>query len=223
MNPLRLCVLISGSGTNLQALIDARDSGQLNIEIVHVISNVADAAGLDRACKAGIPTSVLEQGHFADRQAFDQALALLMATHAPDLFVFAGFMRIVGKAVIALHRGRMINLHPSLLPLYPGLNTYQRALDAGDEQHGASMHFLTEQLDGGPLITQVRIPIKPADSVKTLAQRLAPREHHLITATVELFCTRRVEFRTDHVSVDDLPLKKPLTLELDNKLNLNKE
>ena len=131
---LKVTVLVSGSGSNLQALIDARQTGRLDIEISHVISNVATARGLQRAEQAGIPTSVLEHGAFADRDAFDRSLALLVAAGSPDLVVLAGFMRIIGPAVLAPFRGRMINLHPSLLPLYRGTNTYQRALDAGDSR-----------------------------------------------------------------------------------------
>jgi phosphoribosylglycinamide formyltransferase-1 len=156
---LKVTVLVSGSGSNLQALIDARQSGRLDIEIGHVISNVATARGLQRAEQAGIPTSVLEHGAFADRDAFDRSLALLVATGSPDLVVLAGFMRIIGPAVLAPFHGRMINLHPSLLPLYRGTNTYQRALDEGDSRHGASIHFVTEELDGGPVISQVVIPV----------------------------------------------------------------
>ena len=219
MKALRICVLISGSGTNLQALIDARDSGRLDIEIVQVISNVAGATGLNRARAAGIPCSVLEHGEFDTRGAFDQALAVLMATHEPDLFVFAGFMRIVGEAVIASHKGRMINLHPSLLPLYPGLNTYARALEAGDRQHGASVHFLTSQLDGGPVIAQVRIPILESDDEHALGQRLAPEEHRLIVAVVELFCRQRVEFHDDQAVVDGSLRGEPMLLAQDNTLN----
>lgn len=211
-------MLISGSGTNLQALIDARDRGELNIEIVQVISNVANATGLDRARKAGIACSILEHRNYGNRRDFDQALATLMAAGSPDLFVFAGFMRIVGEAVIANHLGRMINLHPSLLPLYPGLNTYQRALDAGDRLHGASMHFITDQLDGGPVIAQVRIPVMENDDTDTLCHRLAPQEHRLIVAVVELFCQQRVRFRDERAMLDDRPQARPLLLAKDGKL-----
>lgn len=221
MSSLRLCVLISGSGTNLQALIDARERGRLDIEIVHVISNVAEAAGLERARLAGIACSVLEQDSFGTRDAFDAALSVLMGARAPDLFVFAGFMRIVGAAVLGPHRGRMINLHPSLLPLHPGLDTYRRALEAGDLQHGASVHFLTEQLDGGPVISQLRIPILPDDDCESLRQRLAPEEHRLIVATVELFGEHRVECSEGKVIVDGSPLDTPLLLGEDGRLHLN--
>lgn len=220
MAALRICVLVSGSGSNLQALIDARDSGRLDIEIVQVISNVANALGLERAASAGIPASIIEHQSFDTRQDFDRALALLMASGSPELFVFAGFMRIVGEAVLGPNEGRMINLHPSLLPLYPGLNTYQRAIDAGDAEHGASIHFLTEQLDGGPVISQLRIPIHPADTSASLQKRLGPLEHRLVVATVELFQKHTVECREGAVVVDGSPLQGPLLLKDNNMLRV---
>lgn len=212
MSPLRVCVLISGSGTNLQALIDAFEQGRLNIDIVHVISNVSGAAGLARARKAGIPATVLEHGRFENRGDFDRALAVLMDAGQPDLFVFAGFMRVVGEPVLSRHAGRMINLHPSLLPRYPGLDTYRRAIEAGDTVHGASVHFLTAELDGGPVIAQRRVPVHASDDVKALTDRIAPEEHRLVVATVELFARHRVELHDDRVSIDGAPLVAPLQL-----------
>jgi len=218
-SPLKVTVLVSGSGSNLQALIDARQSGRLDIDIGHVISNVATARGLQRAEGAGIATSVLEHGKFVDREAFDRALALLVATGSPDLVVLAGFMRIIGPAVLAPFHGRMINLHPSLLPLYRGTNTYQRAIDAGDREHGASIHFVTEELDGGPVISQVVIPIMEDDDKTSLASRLAPMEHRLVVATVELFASHRVESSDGRVFVDDRMLERPLRLQADGRLD----
>jgi phosphoribosylglycinamide formyltransferase-1 len=217
--PLRTTVLVSGSGSNLQALIDARLAGRLNIDIGHVISNVAEAKGLQRAEQAGIPTSILEHRDFSEREAFDRALALLIASCEPDLVVLAGFMRIIGPAVLQPFRGRMINLHPSLLPLYRGTDTYQRALDAGDEQHGASMHFVTEELDGGPLISQVVIPVIAGDDAISLAARLGPMEHRLVVATVELFSTHRVECSDGAVSIDGRIQARPLQLRADGRLH----
>lgn len=205
-------MLISGSGTNLQALIDACEQGRLNIDILHVISNVSGAAGLARARNAGIPVTVLEHGRFENRGDFDRALAVLMDAGQPDLFVFAGFMRVVGEPVLSRHAGRMINLHPSLLPRYPGLDTYRRAIEAGDTVHGASVHFLTAELDGGPVIAQRRVPVQPSDDVKALTDRIAPEEHRLVVATVELFAQHRVELHDDRVSIDGAPLGEPLQL-----------
>ena len=216
--PLRVTVLVSGSGTNLQALIDARQAGRLHADIIHVISNVADARGLERASRAGITTSVLEHGSFADRSEFDRALALLIAAGDPQLVVLAGFMRIVGQPVLDHFQGRMINLHPSLLPLYRGTDTYQRALDAGDTRHGASIHFVTEELDGGPVIAQVVIPILEEDDASRLAERLSPMEHRLVAATVELFARHRVECSDGAVYVDGTELDRPLYLRDDGQL-----
>ena len=164
IHPLKTTILISGTGSNLQALIDARCPVSPDFEINHVISNVADARGLERAENAGISTSVLEHGAFSSRDDFDRALALLIAARDPDLVVLAGFMRIIGPEALRPFQGRMINLHPSLLPLYRGTDTYRRAIEAGDPWHGASIHFVTEELDGGPVLSQVKIPIQPGFS-----------------------------------------------------------
>ena len=217
--PLKISVLISGGGSNLQALIDARDTGRLKIDITHVISNVADAAGLDRAARAGTSSSVLPHGNFSSREEFDQALAVLIAANQPDLVVMAGFMRIIGQAVLAPFQGMLINLHPSLLPAYRGTDTYRRAIEAGDRQHGASIHFVTEELDGGPVISQVVIPIEAGDSPQSLAARLSPREHDLVVATVELFSRHRVECSEGSVFVDDNKCSAPLILQTDNQLH----
>jgi len=216
--PLKTSVLISGGGSNLQALIDAIDSGKLSSEIVHVISNVASAGGLVRAEAAGITTSVLEHGAFARREEFDRALALLIAIGEPDLVVLAGFMRIIGPRVLTPFQGRMINLHPSLLPRYRGTDTYRRAIEAGDREHGASIHFVTEELDGGPVISQVVIPILEDDDPGSLAARLSPMEHRLIVATVQFLAENQVECRDGDVFVDGTRLETPLQLRDDGRL-----
>lgn len=216
--PLKTTVLISGSGSNLQALIDARQSGNMDIDINHVISNVPDAKGLQRAEHAGIRTSILEHGAFSNRDDFDRALALLIAAGEPDLVVLAGFMRIIGPEILEPFRGRMINLHPSLLPLYRGTDTYRRAIDAGDSEHGASIHFVTEELDGGPVISQVVIPIEPDDDPGNLAERLSPMEHRLVVATVEFFAGHRVECNEGMILVDGENLNGPLQLQADGRL-----
>lgn len=215
---MRLCVLISGNGSNLQALIDARDLGRIDIDIVNVISNRADARGLERAGKAGIPTTVLEHQGFADRNDFDRALTVLIAEGKPDLVMLAGFMRIIGPGVLDHFLGQVINLHPSLLPLHRGTDTYQRALDAGEMEHGASIHFVTAELDGGPVISQVRIPILPGENKDKLAARLAPMEHRLVVATVGFFTQHRVEYRNNGVIADENRLSRPLQLQADDTL-----
>ncbi|MEE8495871.1 MAG: phosphoribosylglycinamide formyltransferase [Xanthomonadales bacterium] len=205
-------MLISGSGSNLQALIDARDEERIDIDIVSVISNQAGARGLARADSAGIPTRILEHRGFADRTKFDHALGELIGAVNPHLVILAGFMRIIGCGVLDPFRGRMINLHPSLLPLYRGTDTYQRALDAGDREHGASIHFVTGELDGGPVISQVRVPVLAGDDKHRLAARLAPMEHRLLVSTIELFTRHKVESGDGGVFVDGSKLQQPLQL-----------
>jgi len=215
---LRVCVLISGSGSNLQALIDARDEGRIDIDIVGVISNQADARGLERASRAGIPASIVEHQDFAHRNKFDRALGLLIGAGKPHWVILAGFMRIVGSAVLDPFKGRLINLHPSLLPLYRGTDTYQRVLDAGDREHGASIHFVTGELDGGPVISQVRLPVLAGDDQHKLAARLAPMEHRLLVSTIEFFTQHRVECSGAEVLVDENSLEHPLLLQADDRL-----
>ena len=190
---LKTCVLASGSGSNLQALMDACDSGLLDIDINHVISNVAQAKALVRAERAGIATSVLEHGKFSRREDFDRALALLIATNQPDLVVLAGFMRILTPAFVNHYQGRLMNVHPSLLPKYPGLNTHQRAIDAGDSRGGATVHFVTEQLDGGPPIIQASVPIASDDSPTTLAARTLQCEHIIYPMAAQWFAEGRLQ------------------------------
>jgi len=209
---MKISVLISGSGSNLQALIDARDEERIDIDIVSVISNRADARGLERASGAGIPTSILEHQGFADRNEFDRALAVLIGASKPQLVILAGFMRIIGPEVLDPFKGRMINLHPSLLPLYRGTDTYQRALDAGDREHGASIHFVTGELDGGPVISQVRIPVLAGDDKLKLAARLSPMEHRLLVSTVNFFTQHNVESGDSEVFIDGSKLQQPLLL-----------
>ena len=215
---MRLCVLISGNGSNLQALIDAREQGRIKLDIVNVISNRADARGLERADRAGIPTTILEHQGFADRDDFDRALAVLISAGKPDFVMLAGFMRIIGSGVLDHFQGRIINLHPSLLPLYRGTDTYQRALDAGDSEHGASIHFVTGELDGGPVISQVRIPVLPGENKDRLAARLAPMEHRLVVATIGFITRHRVESANGAVLVDGHSLPRPLQMQADDTL-----
>ncbi len=213
---MKVCVLISGNGSNLQALIEARNEKRINIEIVSVISNQADARGLERANDSGIPSSILEHQGFADRNEFDRALSVLISAAEPDLVILAGFMRIIGPCVLNPFAGLMINLHPSLLPLYRGTDTYQRALDAGDREYGASIHFVTGELDGGPVISQVRIPIEAGDDRRKLAARLAPIEHRLLVATTKFFTQHQVESSEGEIFVDGHKLHQPLHLHDDS-------
>ena len=176
----RLVVLISGRGSNMRAVVDACRQGRLDAEVVAVISNRPDAAGLDHARSAGIATRTLDHTAYASRDAFDAALADAIDEFAPDFIVLAGFMRILGQPLVERFRDRMINIHPSLLPLYPGLDTHARALAAGDSEHGASVHFVTPELDAGPIIEQVRVPVLAGDTPQRLAERVLGEEHALL-------------------------------------------
>lgn len=167
-----IVVLISGQGRNLQALIAAQQAGRINGRIAAVVSNKAEASGLAYARDAGILTEIVPHIDYSDRSVFDAALAAAIERHHPDIVVMAGFMRVVGDDFTRRFRGRMLNIHPSLLPKYPGLKTHQRALDAGDAEHGATVHFVTEELDGGAPVIQGRLSVDPQDTVQTLGERV---------------------------------------------------
>ncbi len=182
-----IVILISGRGSNMEALIAARDAGNLPVNIAAVISNRPDAAGLATAAKAGIATRHLDHKAFAGREAFDAALAECIDGYAPDLVVLAGFMRILTPDFVQRFQGRMLNIHPSLLPKYPGLHTHQRALDAGDAEAGCSVHEVTADLDAGPILGQARVPVLPGDTAETLAARVLTQEHRLYPAVLRRF------------------------------------
>lgn len=211
MTRLPVVVLISGGGTNLQALIDGA-AGNLPIEIKAVISNQPDVYGLDRAARAGIETAVLNHRDFADRESFDDALMDLIDSYQPRLVVLAGFMRILTNGFVHHYLGRLLNIHPSLLPKYQGLHTHQRALDAGDREHGASIHFVTEELDGGPIIVQARVPVLDGDDESTLAARVLEKEHVIYPLAVRLYAEGRLKLEEEQVYLDQQPLEKPLLL-----------
>ena len=181
----RVVVLLSGSGSNLQALIDTQASS--SYEIVAVISNKQDAFGLQRAAKNGIATETLSHRDFASRESFDSKLAKLVDSFKPDLVVLAGFMRILTAPFVALFAGRLVNIHPSLLPEFPGMNTHERALDAGVSEHGVSVHFVTEELDGGPVIARRKVSVTADDTAESLAAKVLTEEHKLYPEVVEWF------------------------------------
>ncbi|ARD46377.1 phosphoribosylglycinamide formyltransferase [Colwellia sp. PAMC 21821] len=188
----RIVVLISGGGTNLQAIIDASKQDNYGGDIVAVVSNKADVYGLTRAQDAEIPTSVLSHKDFDSREEYDSALITEINNYQPDLIVLAGFMRILTAKFVQKFQGRLINIHPSLLPKYQGLHTHQRAIDAGDTEHGVSVHFVTEELDGGPVILQAKVPVFPEDTADELAQRVHQQEHRIYPMVVNWCCTKRV-------------------------------
>jgi len=210
--PLPVVVLISGSGSNLQALIDAQ--GAWPYRICAVISNERTAFGLERARRAGIPTAVVSHRAYADRAAFDQALTAAIDRRTPGLVALAGFMRILTPAFVAHYAGRILNIHPSLLPKFRGLHTHHRALEAGEHEHGASVHFVTAELDGGPVILQGRVPILPTDDLEQLGARVLAAEHRLYPQVVGWFAQRRLRLREDGRALfDGAVLDVPLRLD----------
>ncbi len=209
----RILVLASGSGTNLQALIDASRERDFPGEIVAVGSNRPQAFALERAAQAGIETFTVDHTRFESREAFDAELRLEMERRQPDLVVLAGFMRILTPEFVRAFQGRMLNVHPSLLPKYRGLNTHQRAIDAGDLVHGVSVHFVTEDLDGGPVIARAEVAVQPEDSAETLAERVQQQEHTLYPIVVRWFCEGRLQLAgNDRILFDGEPMPAVMTL-----------
>ncbi|MBC3379810.1 phosphoribosylglycinamide formyltransferase [Serratia fonticola] len=198
----KIVVLVSGQGSNLQALIDACQQGRIAATIVAVLSNNAQAYGLQRAEKAGIAAQALDAKGFADREAFDAALAQAIDQYQPDLVVLAGYMRILSNAFVQRYAGRMLNIHPSLLPKYPGLHTHRQAIDNGDAEHGTSVHFVTEQLDGGPVILQAKVPIFPGDEEDEVIERVQTQEHTIYPLVVSWFIEGRLAMRDNAAWLD---------------------
>lgn len=203
---MRIVVLISGSGSNLQALLDACSDGRIQGQIVAVISNKAGVKGLSRAAAAGVPSQVLEHTHYPSREAFDAALQQCIQSHHPDLIVLAGFMRILTPEFVSQFEGKLINIHPSLLPKFPGLHTHQRALEAGETEHGASVHFVTGELDGGPIIIQGRVPVLPEDTAETLAARVLEQEHIIFPQAVQACLSGQVRYQNGCAQWQGQPL-----------------
>ena len=198
----RLAVLISGTGSNLQAILDAIDAGELPARVSLVLSNKAAAAGLARAERAGVPAQAIDHRGFPDRASFDQAMIERIDAHGADTVVLAGFMRILSPGFVRHYQGRLINIHPSLLPKYPGLNTHARALEAGDREHGCSLHFVTDELDGGPLIAQARFPVAANDTAETLSEKVQAREHRLYPQVLRWRAQQRLQMTDQGVELD---------------------
>jgi phosphoribosylglycinamide formyltransferase-1 len=203
-------VLASGRGSNFCALLDAQRLGELPVRICALLSDKSHAHALDLARAANVPAVALAPADYGDRAAFDRALFARAAEFAPDLIVLAGYMRVIDAKVVDAWHGKIVNIHPSLLPKYPGLHTHQRALDAADSEHGASVHFVTAQLDGGPVIAQTVLPIRAHDTAHSLAARLLPLEHRLLVACVGLIARGRIALRCNAVELDGTPLAAPL-------------
>ncbi len=217
MEKASLVVLISGSGSNLLAIIDAIKNNQLNAEIKAVISNRATASGLEHASRENISTHVVDHKQYPSRELFDQAMMQIIEPIKPDLVVLAGFMRILSKDFIAKYQHRLINIHPSLLPKYKGLNTHQLAIDNKDEIHGASVHYVNFELDSGPVVIQAEVPVLATDTAETLAARVLQEEHKIYPMAIQLHISGRLRFDNDQLKFDNRPLTKPL-LWKNNKL-----
>jgi phosphoribosylglycinamide formyltransferase-1 len=198
----RLAVLISGTGSNLQAILDAIDAGELPARVSLVLSNKAGAAGLARAERAGVPAQAIDHRGFPDRASFDQAMIERIDALGADTVVLAGFMRILSPGFVHHYQGRLINIHPSLLPKYPGLNTHARALEAGDREHGCSLHFVTDELDGGPLIAQARFPVSANDTAETLSEKVQAQEHRLYPQVLRWRAQQRLQMTDQGVELD---------------------
>jgi phosphoribosylglycinamide formyltransferase-1 len=192
MSRARIAILISGRGSNMQAFIDACNSGALAADICLVVSNNPDAAGLVKAADLGIDTACVNHRGFETREAFDRELLDTVLQYRADLVILAGFMRILTPVFIEPFQGRLLNVHPSLLPKYPGLNTHQRALDAGDREAGVTVHFVTQELDGGPAIIQARVAVEKNDTAETLAARVIVQEHRIYPLAAAWFLEKRL-------------------------------
>lgn len=210
---MRLAVLASGRGSNLQALLDAIAAGTLDARIVGVFSDKPDCGAIAIARAQGLHAVAIRPRDCAGRAAHDEALFSEIAAVQPDLIVFAGYMRIVGADALHRFEGKMINIHPSLLPKHPGLDTHARAIAAGDTEHGASVHAVIPELDAGPVIAQVRIPVLPGDDAASLASRLLAREHALLRETARLIAQRWISLHPDHVEFRGRRLAAPLQLD----------
>ena len=206
----RTAILISGSGTNLQAFIDRQRDGELDAELVAVASNRADAYGLQRAAEAGIETLCIRHRDFDDREAFDRALAAELERYEPDLLVLAGFMRILSPWFVQRFEGRILNVHPALLPKYPGLDTHARAIAAGDTHHGSTVHFVTDELDGGPRILAGRLEIDAADTADSLQSRVQQLEHRIFPLAAQWFADGRLQYRDGEAWLDGKRLAEPV-------------
>jgi phosphoribosylglycinamide formyltransferase-1 len=215
---LPIVVLISGAGSNLRAISERARDGTIPVEIRAVISDRAEAAGLAWAAANGLETFVVPAREFADRESFDAALAACIDRFSPRLVALAGFMRVLGAGFVDRYLGRMLNIHPSLLPRHRGLHTHRRALEAGDRVHGASVHFVTAELDGGPVILQARVPVLEGDDEAALAARVLAQEHRIYPECIGWFAQGRLEFRAGAAVLDGQVLATPVLREARDEL-----
>ena len=213
--PLSLVVLISGLGSNLKAILDAISRRELPAVVTAVISDRSQAPGLEYARQENIDTLALDAADYPDRKDYDRALQGLIDGFEPDLVVLAGFMRILTAAFVHHYQGRLINIHPSLLPELRGIDTHQRAIDKGVKEHGASVHFVTEELDGGPVFVQVRVPVLPDDDAERLAARVLRQEHRLYPQAIQWLAEGRVSLNGEQLLLDQQPMQQPLQIDAD--------
>jgi phosphoribosylglycinamide formyltransferase-1 len=216
IQPLTLVVLISGRGSNLKTILDAIRGGELPAVVSAVISNRADATGLGYARQENIDTLALDADDYPDAESYDRALQGLIDRFQPGLLVLAGFMRILSPGFVQHYHHKLINIHPSLLPEFRGLHTHQRALAAGVREHGASVHFVSEELDSGPVILQVRVPVLPGDNAEQLAARVLPQEHRLYTLAIRWLAQGRIRWQNEQLLFDDQPLQQPIDIDAEN-------
>lgn len=210
---LPIAILISGRGSNMRVIAQRALDGDLPVEVRVVVSDKPDAAGLATAAAMNIATEVISPKDFPDRASYDSALAGVVARHQPQLVVLAGFMRILTPHFIDAFAGRILNVHPSLLPKYRGLHTHRRVLEAGDGEHGVSIHFVTEELDGGPVIIQACIDVRPEDTEATLSARVQRQEHSIYPRVIEWFATGRLTLEGNRVVLDGNALTAPIVVE----------
>lgn len=198
----KIVVLVSGNGSNLQAIIDACQSNQINGKVVTVISNQPNVYSLIRAKQANIPSHVINHKAFISREEFDDKVQQQIDCYQPDLIVLAGYMRILTTDFVQHYAGKMLNIHPSLLPKYPGLHTHRRAIEAGDKEHGTTVHFVTEDLDGGPIILQAKVPIFDNDTEQDVTERVLTQEHRIYPLVVKWFCDNRLNMQDGKAYLD---------------------
>ena len=210
---MKAAILISGSGTNLQSFIDQVSNGHLQVDIAVVFSNRPDAYGLTRARKAGIQTACIEHGDFENRETFDRSIAAALDQFEPGLIILAGFMRILSPWFVRHYEGKVLNIHPALLPLYPGLNTHARVLEAGDKHHGSTVHFVTDQLDGGPRIIAGRTEVKAGETAGELQARVQAMEHQIYPQAAQLFAEGRATYENGEAWLDGKLLSDPVVID----------
>lgn len=219
MTGITIVVLISGNGSNLQSIIDAIKSGRLNASITAVISNNPDAYGLSRAKNHGIDTRVIDHRQFATRDAFDRELLLYTQSYDPDYVVLAGFMRILGSSFIQANKNKILNIHPSLLPFYRGLNTYQRAIDNGETEHGVSIHIVTAELDDGPVLMKGRYPVEETDDPADLTRKGQDLEYQMYPELLQLISEKRLEIGEQSILFDQQLMRQPIEFKFDLSKN----